>query len=181
MGVRSIAKPAAYRLSALYWRIRSRGKIEGQAFRIRRPERVRISKHGRLVIGEGAVFDTGCRLVIHGHAEIGPRAAVGRDCVLVVYDRLTIGAETLLAERVSIHGAFHDWASPLDGPLHHIAPTSVGSRCWLGANVVQMPGTTIGDNTIVGANSVVSRDLPVQVVAVGAPAREIRRNDHSAS
>jgi galactoside O-acetyltransferase len=54
------------------------------------------------------------------------------------------------------------------------APIRVGRNCWLGANVVVVPGVTIGDNVVVGAGSVVTRDLPDNVVAVGNPCRILR-------
>lgn len=49
------------------------------------------------------------------------------------------------------------------------APVHIGKNCWLGAGVIVVPGVTIGDNTVVGAGSVVTKDLPSNVVAVGEP------------
>ena len=53
-------------------------------------------------------------------------------------------------------------------------PVAIGNDCWFGANVVVCPGVTIGENSVVGAGSVVTRDIPANVVAVGNPARVIR-------
>ncbi|MCD8127208.1 MAG: sugar O-acetyltransferase, partial [Clostridiales bacterium] len=53
-------------------------------------------------------------------------------------------------------------------------PVHIGRNCWLGAGVVVLPGVTIGDNTVVGAGSVVTKDLPAGVVAVGNPCRVLR-------
>jgi galactoside O-acetyltransferase len=56
----------------------------------------------------------------------------------------------------------------------------IGRNCWIGAGAVILPGVTIGDNTVVGAGSVVTKDLPSNVVAVGNPCRvmrEIREED----
>ena len=53
-------------------------------------------------------------------------------------------------------------------------PVRIGRNCWLGAGVIVLPGVTIGDNTVVGAGSVVTRDLPANVLAVGSPARVLR-------
>jgi acetyltransferase-like isoleucine patch superfamily enzyme len=53
-------------------------------------------------------------------------------------------------------------------------PTRIGSNCWFGVNCVVNAGVTIGDRCVVGANSVVTRDLPPGVIAAGAPARVIR-------
>lgn len=58
-------------------------------------------------------------------------------------------------------------------------PVRIGKNCWLGAGVTVLPGVTIGDNTVVGAGSLVTRDLPANVVAVGSPCRVIRPiNEH---
>ena len=54
------------------------------------------------------------------------------------------------------------------------APVRVGRNCWLGANVVVVPGVTIGDNVVVGAGSVVTKDLPDNVIAVGNPCKILR-------
>lgn len=53
-------------------------------------------------------------------------------------------------------------------------PVHIGRNCWLGAGVIVLPGVTIGDNTVVGAGSVVTKDLPANVVAVGNPCRVLR-------
>ena len=53
-------------------------------------------------------------------------------------------------------------------------PIHIGRNCWLGAGVIVLPGVTIGDNSVIGAGSVVTKDIPANVVAVGNPCRVIR-------
>lgn len=53
----------------------------------------------------------------------------------------------------------------------------IGRNCWLGAGVIVLPGVSIGDNTVVGAGSVVTRDLPANVVSVGSPCRVLQEID----
>ena len=53
-------------------------------------------------------------------------------------------------------------------------PVHIGKNCWLGAGVIVLPGVSIGDNTVVGAGSVVTKDIPANVVAVGSPCRVLR-------
>jgi maltose O-acetyltransferase len=55
------------------------------------------------------------------------------------------------------------------------APITIGNNVWLGGGVIVCPGVTIGENTVVGAGAIVTKDLPANVVAVGNPARVIRR------
>ena len=58
-------------------------------------------------------------------------------------------------------------------------PVYIGKNCWLGAGVIVLPGVTIGDNTVIGAGSVVTKDIPSNVVAVGNPCRVLREiNEH---
>jgi galactoside O-acetyltransferase len=57
---------------------------------------------------------------------------------------------------------------------NYSVPTVIGSNVWIGANAVVMPGVTIGDDSVIGAGSVVTRDIPASVVAVGNPCRVMR-------
>ena len=80
--------------------------------------------------------------------------------------------------------SFADAGHPLLGALRernyqYNMPVRIGRNCWLGAGVIVLPGVTIGDNTVVGAGSVVTKDLPSNVLAVGTPARVLREiGDH---
>lgn len=53
-------------------------------------------------------------------------------------------------------------------------PIRIGRNCWLGAGVIVVPGVTVGDDTVIGAGSVVTKDIPANVVAVGNPCRVLR-------
>jgi len=61
-----------------------------------------------------------------------------------------------------------------------VAPVRIGRGAWLGQNVVVMPGVTIGELAVVGANSVVTRDVPPRTIAVGVPARPVKVWDDGA-
>lgn len=56
------------------------------------------------------------------------------------------------------------------------SPVKIGDRCWIGANTIILPGVTIGDNVVIGAGSVVTKDIPSNVIAAGSPAKIIREN-----
>ena len=79
---------------------------------------------------------------------------------------------------------FRSAGHPLLGALRernyqYNMPVRIGRNCWLGAGVIVLQGVTIGDNTVVGAGSVVTKDLPSNVLAVGTPARVLREiGDH---
>ena len=88
---------------------------------------------------------------------------------------ITIGAGAQLGPNVQLLTADHprDAATRAAGPELGRA-IAIGSRCWLGGGAIVCPGVTIGEDTIVGAGSVVVRDLPARVIAAGNPARVVR-------
>lgn len=88
---------------------------------------------------------------------------------------ITIGAGAQLGPNVQLLTADHprDAATRAAGPELG-RPITIGSRCWLGGGVIVCPGVTIGEDTIVGAGSVVVRDLPPRVIAAGNPCRVVR-------
>ena len=113
--------------------------------------------------------------------DYGCNTPVGRNFFMnfggVILDcaRVTIGDNVMLSSHVQLLAAGH----PLDpdertAGLEWGKPITLGHHVWLGGGVVVLPGVTIGDGTTVGAGSVVTKDLPPRVVAVGNPARVVR-------
>ncbi len=114
-------------------------------------------------------IDYGERLII------GDRTFINADFMIIGGGRVTIGADTLIGPRCAIYTPNH--AEDLDARLEGWElpePVTIGSNVWLGGSVTLTPGVTIGDNAIVGAGSVVTRDIPAGVIAVGNPCRPIR-------
>lgn len=86
-----------------------------------------------------------------------------------------VGDYTMLAPNVTLATAGHPILPELrEKGYQYNMPVRIGKNCWLGAGVVVLPGVSIGDNTVVGAGSVVTKDLPANVVAVGNPCRVVR-------
>jgi maltose O-acetyltransferase len=161
-------KAPAYRASALYWLVRTRGRIRGRAFRIRRPRRLVISGAGRVTIGDGTRIDSGSTIVATARCTIGSDSYFGRDLVLVAFDTVEVGAHVLVGERVSVHTENH--GPPGRRADYSVAPIRIADDVWIGANVVVTPGVVIGPGATVGANAVVTYDVPGHSVAVGVPA-----------
>ncbi len=106
---------------------------------------------------------------------IGERTFINLDCILLDCNRIMIGDEVQFAPGVHIYTAPH----PVDAKqrrsgVEYALPVTIGDGAWLGGGVIVCPGVTIGENTVVGAGSVVTRDLPANVVAVGNPCRVMR-------
>lgn len=88
---------------------------------------------------------------------------------------ITVGDNTMFGPGVTLTTAGHPIRADLRWQGYQFnAPIHIGKDCWLGANVTVLPGITIGDGTVVGAGSVVTKDLPAGVVAVGNPCRVLR-------
>ena len=122
-----------------------------------------------------------CRLVPPVHFDYGYNTRVGdgfySNCGLTVLDcaAVTIGDRVLIGPNVGIYTALH----PLDAAeratgLETARPVTIGSDVWIGGGVTILPGVTIGDRAVIGAGSVVTRDVPAGVLAAGNPCRPIR-------
>ena len=82
---------------------------------------------------------------------------------------------TMIGPNVTLASAGHPIIPELrEKGYQYNMPVRVGRNCWLGAGVIVLPGVTIGDNTVIGAGSVVTKDIPSNVVAVGNPCRVLR-------
>lgn len=122
------------------------------------------------------------------HVDYGSQISVGARCFanvgLVALDvaPITIGDDVQIGPNVQLLTPTH----PLDAALRRAKweaaePITIGDNVWLGGGVVVLPGVSIGADTVVGAGAVVSRDLPAGVVAVGNPARVVRRAEDDAA
>ena len=112
---------------------------------------------------------------------IGNRVSATANLTIGAAQRVEIGDDALLASNIFISDNQHghlDTERPFKyQPLDKIAPVSIGRGCWIGQNVVVLPGVTVGEMSIVGANSVVAESIPPRSIAVGTPARVVRAWD----
>lgn len=94
---------------------------------------------------------------------------------LVDDTHIYVGDSTMIGPNVTIATAGHPILPVLREKVYQFnLPVRIGKNCWIGAGAIILPGITIGDNTVVGAGSVVTKDLPANVVAVGNPCRILR-------
>lgn len=113
--------------------------------------------------------DYGCNI------EIGENFYTNHNCVILDGAKVTFGNNIFIAPNCTFSTAGH----PLDAQqrnqgLEYAYPITVGDNVWFGASVTVLPGVTIGSNTVIGAGSVVNRDIPSGVIALGTPCKVLR-------
>lgn len=109
------------------------------------------------------------------HVHFGRGVYANFNLTLVDDTHIYVGDYTMFGPNVVLATAGH----PILPELRPLAyqynmPIHIGKNCWLGAGVIVLPGVTIGENTVIGAGSVVTKDIPANVVAVGTPCRILR-------
>ena len=110
------------------------------------------------------------------HVHFGNGVYANFSVTLVDDTHSYVGDHTMFGPNVTVATAGHPILPELrEQGYQYNAPIHIGKNCWIGAGAVILPGVTIGDNTVVGAGSIVTRDLPEDVVAVGNPCRVLRK------
>jgi maltose O-acetyltransferase len=129
--------------------------------------------------------DYGCNIYFGNNCE------VNMNCTFLDDNKIIIGDNVLIAPNVQIYTAYH--------PTHYLdrftisenetfnfcktqtAPVIIGKNVWIGGGTIILPGFTIGDNTVIGAGSVVTKDIPADTIAYGNPCKVHKANERSKS
>ena len=162
---------------------------------------VRISVTPPFRFANLSQVELGNRVTIHGNCWIQvmrceadspistPRAApklilannvgIGMDSTISVAKKIVIGENVMTARNVYISDHSHEFRDPTipmaNQGICNVAEVVIGANTWLGQNAIVLPGVTIGKHCVIGANSVVKYNIPDYSVAVGAPAKVVRR------
>ncbi len=109
------------------------------------------------------------------HVHFGNHVYANFNLTMVDDTHIFVGDSTMFAPNVTVATAGHPILPSLrEKAYQYNAPVHIGKNCWIGSGALIMPGVTIGDNSVIGAGSVVTRDIPSGVVAVGNPCRVMR-------
>ena len=112
------------------------------------------------------------------HVHFGSGVYANFNMTLVDDGPIYVGDGTMFGPNVTVATAQHPLAAELRRQgYQYNRSVHIGKNCWLGSGVIVLPGVTIGDNTVIGAGSVVTRDIPAGVVADGTPCRPIKKAD----
>lgn len=127
-------------------------------------------------IGEGCYIEPPLHTNFGGrHVHFGSHIYANFNLTLVDDTHIYVGDHTMFGPNVTVATAGHPILPKLrEQAYQYNAPVHIGKNCWIGAGTVIVPGVTIGDCVVIGAGSVVTRDIPDRVVAVGNPCRVMR-------
>ena len=142
-------------------------------------KRTKMLKEMFAEIGEGCYIEPPFHANWGGrHVHFGKNVYANFNLTLVDDTHIYVGDMTMFGPNVATAG--HPILPELRAQgYQYNAPVHIGRNCWIGAGVVIVPGVTIGDNVVVGAGSIVTKDLPDNVVAVGNPCKVLREvNEH---
>jgi maltose O-acetyltransferase len=106
--------------------------------------------------------------------ELGERVFFNFNCVVLDVCPIRIGSFSLFGPAVQIYTPMHPFNAQQRREREFGKPVTIGSDVWVGGGAVILPGVTVGDRTVIGAGSVVTRDIPAAVFAAGNPCRVIR-------
>lgn len=127
-------------------------------------------------IGEGCYIEPPFHANWGGrHVHFGKNVYCNFGATFVDDTHIYVGDYTMFGPHVTVATAGHPILPELrEKAYQYNMPVHIGRNCWLGAGVIVLPGVTIGDNSVIGAGSVVTKDIPANVVAVGNPCHVLR-------
>lgn len=139
-------------------------------------KREQLLKEMLAEVGEGCYIEPPFHANWGGHhVHLGSHVYANFNLTMVDDTHIYVGDCTMFAPNVVVATAGHPILPDLrQYGYQYNAPVHIGRCCWIGAGALIMPGVTIGDNSVIGAGSVVTKDIPANVVAVGNPCRVLR-------
>ncbi|HEY6758836.1 MAG TPA: acyltransferase [Baekduia sp.] len=169
-----------------YWKLRlgRRLELDGPAF-IGPGVTLEVGKGARLRLGRWSWIGHGCKIRVHeGECSIGAKTVMGQECTISAFQHVSIGRECILADRVMLidfdHGVV-EVERPIRAQGIYKRDVRVGHNVWVGYGACFLRGAVVGDNCVVGTNSVVTKDVPANAVIAGAPARLLRMRERPES
>jgi acetyltransferase-like isoleucine patch superfamily enzyme len=178
-----------HRYARLYWRYLWRRYLtragwrwetDGPVFFGKRLE-LEIGKRGTIRFGRFVWIGDGTKIRCHeGEVTVGAKTVMGQECTISAYKHVRIGEQCVIADRAMFIDFDHG-AAEVERPIRaqgiYKRPVDVGSNVWVGYGVCVLRGVQVGDNSVIGTNSVVTKSVPANAVAGGVPARVIRMRE----
>lgn len=142
---------------------------------------LQTGRTGSIRFGRWVWIGDGTKIRCHeGTVEIGDKSVMGQECTISCYQHVRIGAECVIADRTMFidfdHGVV-DVERPIRSQGIYKEDVVVGSNVWIGYGAAILRGVRVGDNAVIGTNSVITKDVPANAVVGGVPARVLRMRD----
>ncbi len=168
------------RLAMLKLRFGRRLQTDGLCF-ICPGVKLEIGRGATLRIGRWAWVGHGCKIRVHeGEVSIGAKTVIGQECTISAFQHVAIGRECIIADRVMLIDFDHG-VTEVERPIRlqgiYKRDVEVGHNVWIGYGACILRGVTVGDNSIIGTNAVVTRPFAENSVLGGVPARVIRMRE----
>lgn len=176
MTLAAILEQIEFRVHYMRWCIRF-PRLLAHRCNIGSGSRLYIDSKAHLHFGRRVCFRNRFTGDFIGKVTIGYRVHFQPYCHISVWEELTIGDYSIFGEGVSIHDEMHvitTGSDPIADRGFVTKPISIGRNVWVGAKATILSGVHIGDNAVIGANAVVTHDVPAYTVVGGVPARVIR-------
>jgi acetyltransferase-like isoleucine patch superfamily enzyme len=143
--------------------------------------KLEIGKTAVLRLGRWSWLGHGTKIRIHeGVCEIGAKTVLGQECTISAFQHVSIGRECVIADRVMLIDFDHGVVE-VERPIRlqgiYKRDVRVGSNNWIGYGACILRGVTVGDNCVIGSNSVVTKDVRSNAVVAGAPAKVLRMRE----
>jgi acetyltransferase-like isoleucine patch superfamily enzyme len=157
-----------------------RWQTAGMVFFGRRLQ-LQIGRRGTIRFGRFVWVGDGTKIRCHeGVVEIGDKTVFGQECTVSAYQRVRIGQQCVIADRAMFIDFDHG-VSEVERPIRvqgiYKRDTVVGSNVWIGYGACVLRGVQVGDNSVIGTNSVVTNDVPANAVVGGVPAKVLRMRE----
>jgi acetyltransferase-like isoleucine patch superfamily enzyme len=142
---------------------------------------LQIGRQGTIRFGRFVWIGDETKIRCHeGVVEIGDKTVIGQECTISAYQRVQIGEQCVIADRAMFIDFDHGIAE-VERPIRvqgiYKRDTVVGSNVWIGYGACVLRGVRVGDNSVVGTNAVVTKDVPANAVVGGVPAKVIRMRE----
>jgi acetyltransferase-like isoleucine patch superfamily enzyme len=166
----------------LWLKLRWRGRLQTDGLCFVCPGvKFEIGRGARVVLGRWSWIGHGCKVRVHeGELIIGAKSVLGQECTISAFQHISIGRECIVADRSMLIDFDHNMAD-VERPIREQGidkhDVRVGHNVWMGYGACILRGTTVGDNAVIGASAVVTKDVPDNAIVGGIPAKVIRMRD----
>ena len=166
----------------LWLKLRWRGRLKTDGLCFVCPKvQIQIGRGATVTLGRWSWLGRGCKIRAHeGEVSIGARSVLGEECTISAYQHVSIGRECIIADRAMMidfdHGVV-EVERPIREQGIYKRDVRIGHNVWVGYGASFLRGVTVGNNCVIGTNSVVTKDVPDNAVVGGIPAKLIRMRD----